>query len=139
MPVLQQFVQNSAGFFLTTFVASALKKKRGVLEGCLLRVWAGPALTSGSIPGSGRSPGEGNGHPLQYSCLENPTDLGDWQAAVQGVKRVRWGLHPCTMQSLLQVPPAYMAPVSCRLLCSCMMVLVTGFLVRSTPQPSGTP
>ena len=32
----------------------------------------------GSIPGSGRSPGEGNGTPLQYSCLENPMDGGDW-------------------------------------------------------------
>ena len=36
----------------------------------------------GSIPGSGRSPGEGNGNPLQYSCLENPMDGGDWQATV---------------------------------------------------------
>ena len=33
---------------------------------------------SGSIPGSGRSPGEGNGNPLQYSCLENPMDGGAW-------------------------------------------------------------
>ena len=32
----------------------------------------------GSIPGSGRSPGEGNGNPLQYSCLENPVDTGAW-------------------------------------------------------------
>ena len=32
----------------------------------------------GSIPGSGRSPGEGNGNPLQYSCLENPMDRGSW-------------------------------------------------------------
>ena len=32
----------------------------------------------GSIPGSGRSPGEGNGNPLQYSCLENPMDTGAW-------------------------------------------------------------
>ena len=32
----------------------------------------------GSIPGSGRSPGEGNGNPLQYSCLENPMDGGTW-------------------------------------------------------------
>ena len=38
----------------------------------------------GSIPGSGRSPGEGNGNLLQYSCLENPTDRGAWQAAVHG-------------------------------------------------------
>ena len=37
-----------------------------------------------SIPGLGRSPGEGNGNPLQYSCLENPTDGGAWWAAVHG-------------------------------------------------------
>ena len=37
----------------------------------------------GSIPGSGRSPGEGNGNPLQYSCLENPMDVGAWWATVQ--------------------------------------------------------
>ena len=36
----------------------------------------------GSIPGSGRSPGEGNGNPIQYSCLENPTDRGAWRATV---------------------------------------------------------
>ena len=39
----------------------------------------------GSIPGSGRAPGEGNGNPLQYSCLENPMDGGAWWAAVYGV------------------------------------------------------
>ena len=38
-----------------------------------------------SIPGSGRSPGEGNGHPLQYSCLENPMDRGAWQPIVYSV------------------------------------------------------
>ena len=44
----------------------------------------------GSIPGSGRSPGEGNGNPLQYSCLENPMDQEVWWAAVhRGRKRVR--------------------------------------------------
>ena len=37
------------------------------------------------IPGSGRSPGVGNGNPLQYSCLENPRDRGPWWAAVYGV------------------------------------------------------
>ena len=42
----------------------------------------------GSIPGLGRSPGEGNGYPLQYSCLENPMDRGAWQATVHGVARV---------------------------------------------------
>ena len=39
----------------------------------------------GLIPGSGRSPGEDNGNPLQYSCLENPSDGGAWWAAVYGV------------------------------------------------------
>ena len=39
---------------------------------------------TGSIPGSGRSPGGGHGNLLQYSCLENPMDRGAWQAAVHG-------------------------------------------------------
>ena len=42
---------------------------------------------AGSIPGSGRSPGEGNGNPLQYSCLENPMDKEAWWAAVHGVTK----------------------------------------------------
>ena len=41
----------------------------------------------GSIPGSGRSPGEGNGNPLQFSCLGNPMDWGAWQAIVHGVTK----------------------------------------------------
>ena len=41
----------------------------------------------GSIPRWGRSSGEGNGHPLQYSCLENPMDRGAWQATVHGVTK----------------------------------------------------
>ena len=41
----------------------------------------------GSITGSGRSPGEGNGSLLQYSCLENPMDRGDWQATVHRVAK----------------------------------------------------
>ena len=40
-----------------------------------------------SIPGSGRSPGEGNGNPLQYSCLGNPVDRGAWPATVHGVTK----------------------------------------------------
>ena len=43
----------------------------------------------GSIPGSGRFPGEGNGNHLQYSCLKNPMDRRAWQATVHGVSRVR--------------------------------------------------
>ena len=45
---------------------------------------AGDTRDLGSIPGSGRSPGEGNGNPLQYSCLGNPMDRGAWWAAVHG-------------------------------------------------------
>ena len=41
----------------------------------------------GSIPGLGRSPGEGNSYPLQYSCLENPMDRGSWRATVHGVAK----------------------------------------------------
>ena len=42
---------------------------------------------AGLIPGSGRSPGEGNGNPLQCSCLENSMDRGAWQATVQGLAK----------------------------------------------------
>ena len=47
----------------------------------------GNAGDSGSIPGSGRSPGEGNGNPLQYSCLENPKDRGTWRTTVHWVAK----------------------------------------------------
>ena len=45
------------------------------------------ARDSGSVPGSVRSPGEGNGNPLQYSCLENSMDGGAWQAIVHGTAK----------------------------------------------------
>ena len=51
----------------------------------------------GSIPGSGRSPGEGNGNPLQYSCLENPMEGGAWQATVHGVAKRRTRLSDFTL------------------------------------------
>ena len=47
----------------------------------------------GSIPGSGRSPGEWNGNPLQYSCLENFMDKGAWWATVHGVAKSRTSLN----------------------------------------------
>ena len=46
---------------------------------------AGDIRDKGSIPELGRSPEEGNGNPLQYSCLENPMDRGAWQATVHGI------------------------------------------------------
>ena len=49
--------------------------------------YAGDAGDMGSIPGSGRSPGEGNDNPLQYSCLENPMDRGAWRTIVHRVAK----------------------------------------------------
>ena len=54
----------------------------------------------GSIPGLGRSPGEGNGNPLQYSCLENPMDGGAWWATVHGVAKSRTRLSDFIVTSL---------------------------------------
>ena len=48
---------------------------------------AGATGDTGSIPGSGRSPGGGNGNPLQYSCLENAMDRGAWQATLPVVTK----------------------------------------------------
>ena len=48
---------------------------------------AGDARDLGSIPGSGRSPGEGNSYPLQYSCLGDSTERGAWLATVPGVTK----------------------------------------------------
>ena len=55
----------------------------------------------GSVPGLGRSPGEGNGSPLQYSCLENPMDGGAWQATVHGVAKSRTRLRDFTFMDYL--------------------------------------
>ena len=56
-----------------------------------------------SIPGSGRSPGEGNGNPLQYSCLENPMQGGAWQATVHGVAKSQTRLSDFTSLQKLKV------------------------------------
>ena len=53
---------------------------------------AGDTRDAGLIPGSGRSPGGGNGNPLQYSCLETPMDRGAWWAIVHGVTKSRRSL-----------------------------------------------
>ena len=54
----------------------------------------------GSIPGLGRSPGEGNGNPLQCSCLENPRDGGAWWAVVYVVAQSRTGLKRLSSSSM---------------------------------------
>ena len=66
-----------------------LEQLKSIKYSCLKQIWGSPAGSDGkesacnagdpgSIPGLGRSPGEGNGNPLQYSCLENPMDGGAW-------------------------------------------------------------
>ena len=57
----------------------------------------------GSIPGSGRFPGDGNGNPLQYSCPENPMDGGAWWATVYGVAKSRKRLRDFTFTSFTQL------------------------------------
>ena len=64
------------------------------------------AGNAGLIPGSGRSPGEGNGNPLQYTCLENPMDKGAWQSTVHSVAKSqtqlkRLSTHRCSVRPLL--------------------------------------
>ena len=60
-----------------------------------------------SIPELGRCPGEGNGNPLQYSCLGNPMDRGAWQATVHGVTRVRhdWVTKPTNQRTRENLQP----------------------------------
>ena len=61
----------------------------------------------GSIPGLGRSPEESSGHPLQYSCLENPMDGGAWWATVHGVAKTHTQLSDFTFFSFLSVYRPY--------------------------------
>ena len=68
----------------------------GFPGGSEVKVSACNAGDVGSIPGSGRSPGEGNVSPLQYSCLENPMDGGAWWATVHGVAKSRTRLSDFT-------------------------------------------
>ena len=64
----------------------------GVKSGSGVKNLPANAGDSGSTPGSGRSPGERNGNPLQFSCLEIPMERGAWQATVYGHARVRHDL-----------------------------------------------
>ena len=68
----------------------------GFPGGSEVKVSACNAGDLGLIPGLGRSPGEGNGSPLQYSCLENPMDGGAWWATVHGVAKSQTGLSDFT-------------------------------------------
>ena len=62
---------------------------------------AGDIGDTGSIPGSGRSPGGGHGNPLQYSCLKNPMDKGSWQSTVHGITKSQIQLKRLSMHAFL--------------------------------------
>jgi len=65
----------------------------GFLSSSAVKNLPASAGDMGLIPGLGRSPGEGNGNPFQYSCLENSMDRGAWQATVHGVVKSQTGLN----------------------------------------------
>ena len=67
----------------------------------------------GSIPGLGRSPGEANGNPLQYSCLENPMDGGAWLATVHGVAKSRTRLSDFTITAAAAAKSLQSCPTLC--------------------------
>ena len=71
--------------------------------GSKVKASSSKARDPGLIPGLGRSPGEGNGNPLQYSCLENPMDREAWQVTVHGVAKSRTRLSDFTSPHLTKV------------------------------------
>ena len=76
--------------WILIFTADCLQlPKYGLLGGSDGKASAYNVGDLGLIPGSGRSPGEGNGNPLQCSCLENPMDQGAWWATIHGVAKSR--------------------------------------------------
>ena len=72
-------------FLFPVLKGRAKKEKGGFPGGSAVKNPPAKAGNVGSIPGSGRSPGGGRGKPRRYSCLENPTDTGAWQATVHAV------------------------------------------------------
>ena len=66
---------------------------------------------AGSVPGSGRSPGGGNGNSLQYSCLKNPVDRGAWRATVHGVTKSQTQLSGSHLYEIMVNPePHFWSP-----------------------------
>ena len=78
------------------YLKKGLNGPDGFLGGSEVKAFACNAGDLGLIPGSGKSPGEGNDNPLQYFCLENPMDGGAWWASVHGVTRSQTGLSNFT-------------------------------------------
>ena len=91
---------------------------------------------TGSIPGTGRLPGEGNGNPLQYSCLEKPLYRGAWQATVHGVAKSQTQLKRLSTH----VANENNSPETCRIVSNStklkkLALCKKGFLKNPTPPP----
>ena len=85
-PVIKD--SNKTAWSLTHRFHSESESERGFPGGAEVKASACNVGDLGPIPESGRSPGEGNGNPLLYSCLENPMDGGAWWATIHGSQRV---------------------------------------------------
>ena len=96
---LNRFLFVFCNYFIKTDCKLTLKGNSMLL--CASQV---AQQVQGLIPGSGRSPGGGNGNPVQYSCLENPMDRGAWQAVVLGVSESDMTEHAHVHTALLMYP-----------------------------------
>ena len=75
--------------YIYIYICTAIPVAQSVKKPLVIQETACNTVAPSSMPVSGRSPGEGNGNPLQYSCLENPMDRGAWWDTVHRVPRVR--------------------------------------------------
>ena len=89
LPAMQKTWDRPLGWEDPLEEGKATHSKRTSLVAQIVKVSACNVGGPGSIPGWGRSTGEGNGNPFQYSCLENLMDRGDWWAAVHGITESR--------------------------------------------------
>ena len=95
MGVLPKY--NNTGFMVALLhIYILVKTKQGFPSGLVVKNLPANSGHMDSIPGSERSPGEGNGNPLQYSWLGNPMDRGAWQATVHEVSKSQTGLSNLT-------------------------------------------
>ena len=90
-------------------------------DGSACKVSACNVGDQGSIPGLGRSSGEGNGNPLQASCLKNPKDRGAWRVTVHGIAKSR------TQRLILYETPTHLGSSPFRVLSFCLFILFMGF------------
>ena len=100
--LLASFVQRPGKLLMFHNILSCPRNKElsnwGFPGGMVVKNLPANAEDAGSIPGSGKSTGEGDGNPLQYSCLGNSMDTGPWRATVHVVTKVGLSTHTHTCQ-----------------------------------------